>query len=52
MFFNIKPCIQRGNNSNNNDKYLYSALLCVTQNAVTQNKGNTINEINKSNILL
>ena len=27
---------------NNNDKYLYSALLCVTQRAVSQSEFNTI----------
>ena len=27
---------------NNNNKYLYSALSCVTQRAVTQNELNTI----------
>ena len=27
---------------NNNNKYLYSALSCVTQSAVTQNECNTI----------
>ena len=29
---------------NNNNKYLYSALSCVIQSAVTQNKWYTINE--------
>ena len=27
---------------NNNNKYLYSALSCVTQSVVTQNECNTI----------
>ena len=29
---------------NSNNKYLYSASLCITQNAVTQNKWYTINK--------
>ena len=31
-----------GENNNNNNRYLYSALSCVTQSAVTKNECNTI----------